>query len=219
MTFKNKLKPTVMKRENSFLPKKAIRAAIVFFGLLCSNYLFAQSTITGVVSDNKGAPMKGVTILKKGTKVGTSTADNGTFSIVASPKDILVFTSVGYGVKEIAVDRQTNLSVSLQTVTAALDEVVVVGYGAVKKRDLTGSVAVVNVADAKKTATYDVAKMLQGQAAGVSVQGSGEPGGFVQIKIRGISTFGDNSPLFVIDGVPVVSPFDFNTDDIETIQV
>ncbi|HJT73420.1 MAG TPA: SusC/RagA family TonB-linked outer membrane protein, partial [Chitinophaga sp.] len=100
-----------------------------------------------------------------------------------------------------------------------LNDVVVVGYGTVKKKDLTGSVALVNVGDAKKNASYDVAKMLQGQAAGVSVHGSGEPGGYVQIKIRGTTTFGANSPLFVIDGVPVDAPYDFSPNDIESIQV
>jgi TonB-dependent SusC/RagA subfamily outer membrane receptor len=88
-----------------------------------------------------------------------------------------------------------------------------------KVKDLTGSVGIVKMEDAKKTASYDVAKMLQGQVAGVTVHGSGEPGGFVSIKIRGISSFNNNSPLFVIDGVPVDAPFDFSPDDIESVQV
>ena len=103
--------------------------------------------------------------------------------------------------------------------TEKLDDIIVVGYGTVRKKDLTGSVAVINVDNAKKTASYDMAKLLQGQAAGISVHGSGEPGGYVSIKIRGISTFGNNSPLFVIDGVPLDAPYDFSPDDIESMQV
>ena len=143
----------------------------------------------------------------------------GNFAIKAVKGQTIVVSSVGFNPLETTVGDNSMVNISLAQNTSALDEVVVVGYGTVRKKDLTGSVAVVNVNDAKKTASYDVAKILQGQVAGVTVQGSGEPGGYVQIKIRGISTFGNNSPLFVVDGVPVDGPFDFSTNDIETIQV
>ncbi|HEU4607828.1 MAG TPA: TonB-dependent receptor plug domain-containing protein, partial [Chitinophagaceae bacterium] len=130
-----------------------------------------------------------------------------------------VITSVGYRSREVVLKGDAPINISLDLTSGSLDEVVVVGYGTVRKRDLTGSVAVVNVENAKKTASNDVAKILQGQVAGVSVQGSGEPGGFVQIKIRGISNFRNNSPLFVIDGVPMDAPFDFSVGDIESIQI
>ena len=111
------------------------------------------------------------------------------------------------------------LNVILTETSNTLNEVVLIGYGSQRKADLTGSVSVINVDEAKKTLTYDVGKMLQGQAAGVTVQSSGEPGGFVNLKIRGVTSFYNNNPLFVIDGMIVSNPGDFSTGDIETMQV
>ena len=163
--------------------------------------------------------MNGSTVTVKNKKTTTSSGDDGRFSISANPGDILAISSIGYESNEIKVGDRRSIVATLTTRVESLDDLVVIGYGSQKKKDLTGSVAVVNVASAKKTATFDVARMLQGQVPGVSVQGSGEPGGFVQIKIRGISTFGNNSPLFVVDGVPVTAPYDFSPEDIESIQV
>ena len=183
----------------------------------------ASVAITGKVTDESDKPMPGVSVLLKGTNFGTQTDANGKFSLNIPDNNAnnvtLLFSFIGYEQQIVEVGNSRLINVALKPLSNSLNEVVVVGYGTVKKKDLTGSVAVVNVDNAKKTASYDVAKILQGQAAGVSVQGSGEPGGFVQIKIRGIATFGNNSPLFVIDGVPVDAPFDFPTDNIESIQV
>jgi len=187
--------------------------------LLSTNFVYAQSQIKGKITDKDGKPLSNATIVVKGKKTATTSAEDGSYTISAKAGDVLVISYIGFQNSEIRINGTTGQNIQLITKTSSLDDVVVVGYGTVKKKDLTGSVSVVNVGDAKKVATYDVAKMLQGQAAGVSVQGSGEPGGYVAIKIRGISTFGDNSPLFVIDGVPVSAPFDFSTDDIESIQV
>jgi TonB-dependent SusC/RagA subfamily outer membrane receptor len=180
-------------------------------------------TVTGKVTDEAGMPMPGVSIKVKGTSAGSQTDVQGRYVLnipdASASNVVLVFSFIGYTTQEVPLNGSSSLNVQLKASSNSLNEVIVVGYGSVKKKDLTGSVSVVNVDNAKKTASYDVAKLLQGQAAGVSVQGSGEPGGFVQIKIRGISTFGNNSPLFVIDGVPVDAPFDFPTDNIETIQV
>ena len=179
--------------------------------------------ITGKVTDESNQPLPGVSVIIKGTKQGTQTDVNGRYTLNipdANANNVtLVFSFIGYNTQEVLLSGNTTVNIQLKPASNSLNELVVVGYGSVKKKDLTGSVSVVDVSNAKKTASYDVAKLLQGQAAGVSVQGSGEPGGFVQIKIRGIATFGNNSPLFVIDGVPVDAPFDFPTDNIETIQV
>ena len=175
--------------------------------------------ISGTINGVSNLPLTGATILNKQTKVSAVTDASGNFSIQALPGQTLVVTTVGYETKELKINKQTSIALSLAQVSSTLDDLVVVAYGSVKKKDLTGSVSIVNMESAKKTASYDVAKMLQGQAAGVTVQGSGEPGGFVQIKIRGISTFQNNSPLFVIDGVPVDAPFDFSPGDIESMQV
>jgi TonB-linked SusC/RagA family outer membrane protein len=179
----------------------------------------AQSPVTGVVRDADGKPVAGATINKNGTTVTTVSKEDGSFSIDATTGNELNISYVGYQNYRVKVDGSHTVNVQLTAKTNDLNDVVVVGYGSQKKKDLTGSVAVVNVANAKKTISYDVAKILQGQAAGVEVQGSGEPGGYVNVKIRGITTFQNNSPLYVIDGVLVDQPYDFSVDDIETIQI
>lgn len=198
--------------------------ALYFFlmlSLLFSMASYSQSLkISGTVTDVTGSALPGVSVKLKNSKFGVITDLGGNYTIsLPDNKGDLVFSFLGFTTQEIPIDGRTVINVKLMAESKSLNEVVVVGYGQVKRKDLTGSVEVVNVDNAKKTASYDIAKMLQGQAAGVSVQGSGEPGGFVQIKIRGASTFGNNSPLFVIDGVPVDAPFDFSPGDIESIQI
>jgi TonB-dependent starch-binding outer membrane protein SusC len=203
------------------LPGRAVYLLSFAFLLCLSQFTFgqqAQKHISGFVRTSTGDPVVGASVTVRGGKKGTTTAPDGSFSIDLPANAVLVISHIGYEARQLAATADFS-AITLQQSSSNLDEVVVVGYGSVKKKDLTGSVAVVNVDDARKTASYDVAKILQGQVAGVSVQGSGEPGGFVQIKIRGISNFGDNSPLFVIDGVPTEAPFDFSTADIESIQV
>lgn len=191
-----------------------------FLFLVFSSNAQARKTVTGVVTNTKGEPLVAASVVVKGTTTGTTTDQKGAFTIEVSENAILVISSVGFQAQDIPVKGEKNFTIHLQeNAASSMNEVVVVGYGTVRKKDLTGSVSVVNVEEAKKTASFDVAKLLQGQVAGVSVHGSGEPGGYVQIKIRGISNFGDNSPLFVIDGVPTEAPFDFSPDDIESIQV
>jgi len=185
----------------------------------------AQETIKGSVRDKDGNPVVAATITLKGGNISTTSAEDGSFTIRARPGQTLIISSVGFEEYDVKIGAKgTPVAALLTTCSNALDDVVVVGYGTVKKKDLTGSVSVVNVADAEKNPTHDVAKMLQGQVAGVSVQGSGEPGGYVSIKIRGVSSFDPNgnnanSPLFVVDGVIIDAPFDFSVDDIESIQV
>jgi TonB-dependent SusC/RagA subfamily outer membrane receptor len=173
-----------------------------------------------VTSREDNQPVAGATIRIKGTNKGTVADAQGNYKIeVDDANAVIEISSVGFLKQEIRVGGRSTINVELTADIAKLDEVVVVGYGTQKVKDLTGSVGIVKMEDAKKTASYDVAKMLQGQVAGVTVHGSGEPGGFVSIKIRGISSFNNNSPLFVIDGVPVDAPFDFSPDDIESVQV
>lgn len=179
-----------------------------------------QPPVKGVIRDKDGRPVAAATITIKGKKTATSSSEDGSFTIAAGPGDVLVISSVGFDRHEVKIGiRPMLLNINLSDRADALNDVVVVGYGTVKRKDLTGSVGIVKVDDAKKTATYDVAKSLQGQVAGVTVHGSGEPGGYVQIKIRGISSFINNNPLFVIDGVQTDAPFDFTSDDIESIQI
>ena len=183
---------------------------------------FAQGgkiTIKGTVKDTFGATLPGVTVVIKGTSLGTQTATDGSFTISAPANATLVFSYLGFDTKEVSVANQTDISVKLTNNNKALDDVVVVGYGTQKKENLTGSIAVVNVKDADKRTTFDVARELQGQVAGVEVNGSGVPGEGVTIHIHGVSSLTNNNPLYVIDGVPTMTPFDFPTGDIETIQI
>jgi TonB-linked SusC/RagA family outer membrane protein len=180
-----------------------------------------SKVITGKITalDDK-LPMPGVNVIVKGTTIGTTSDTNGDYSLdVPDETSVLVFSFIGYQTKEVIAGSQTTIDISLATDVTSLEEVVVTGYGSQKKSDVTGAVGVVDVEEAKKTVTYDVAKMLQGQVAGVTVQSSGEPGGFVNIKIRGVTSFSNNNPLFVIDGIIVDDPYDFAPGDIESIQV
>lgn len=205
---------------NFLLPKKEWLLAFVML-LFSAHQMSAQDkTIGGVVTSAQDKlPLPGVNIMIKGTKTVVTTGFDGEYSIKASPNDVLIFSFIGFQNQEIAVGNQSKISIALSEDTNKLNEVVVVGYGTQKKSDLTGSISVVDMESAKKTITYDPAKMLQGQVAGVTVQSSGEPGGFVNVKIRGINSFTNNNPLFVIDGMIVDSPNDFAPGDIESMQV
>lgn len=203
------------------LPRKEWLLALVV--MLFSTYtITAQEArvITGIVTSAKDAmSLPGVNVSIKGTTTVAVTGFDGEYSLKAEPKDVLVFSYIGFSNQEITVGSKSQINIVLNDDLNKLDEVVVIGYGTQKKSDLSGSVGVVNMESAKKTVTYDAAKMLQGQVAGVTVQSSGEPGGFVNIKIRGLNSFSNNNPLFVIDGMIVDSPFDFAPGDIESMQV
>ncbi|MBC9795668.1 SusC/RagA family TonB-linked outer membrane protein [Sinomicrobium weinanense] len=186
--------------------------------------LYAQqgSTVTGtVLSGVDNVPLPGVTVRVKGTDKGAVTDFDGNYSIRATGEgDVLIFSYIGFRTEEVSVNGQSRIDVSLEEDLAKLDEVVVVGYGTQKKSDLTGSIAVVDAEEVNKVSGNDVGQLLQGRSAGVTVTGDGEPGAAPNIRIRGVSTFGDNQPLYVVDGVPVgTSIRDFSPSDIESIQV
>ena len=203
----------------------------ILFSCLISPFLihssFGQRTangrsISGKITDENNSLIVGVNISLKGTNIGSTSDAQGNYKLEildTQPNATLVFSYIGYTTKEVAVRNQSVVNVTLVDDTKELSEVVVVGYGTQRVKDLTGSVGVVKMKDAQKTATPDIAKLLQGQVAGVTIQGNGEPGGGLQIKIRGISNFGNNTPLFVIDGVPVDGANDFNPGDVESMQV
>lgn len=206
---------------NFLLPKKEWLLALVVMLFTTYNASAQQANVIKgkVTSEKDGMPLPGVNVLVQGTTTATSTGFDGEYSIQAKPTDVLVFSYVGYKNQEVTIANRTLINFALREDLNKLNEVVVIGYGTAKKADLTGSVSVVKVEEAKKTITYDMAKMLQGQAAGVTMQSSGEPGGFVNIKIRGMASFNNNNPLFVIDGMIVDSPYDFAPGEIESMQV
>lgn len=177
-------------------------------------------TIKGQVTSVKGETLPGVSVKIKGTGIGAMTDTNGNYAISASSADVtLVFTYIGFMAKEVPAAGKTLVNVQLTEEPTSLGEVVVVGYSTQKKKDLTGAVSVVNVSEMLKQPAASVNNLLQGQASGVTVLGSGQPGEEPQVKIRGINTFGNNSPLYVVDGVPTESVSDINPNDIESVQV
>lgn len=190
------------------------------FLFLCS-VCFSQKTYTGKVTDSKtGAPVVGSTITVRGTTTGTQTDNEGNFTIsVPNNRTRLMVSSVGYEPQDVTVTGQTDLSVSLKSTLSTLNEVVVTGYSAQRKKDITGSVSVVSAKELVANPGSNVESLLQGKAAGVTVGTSGVPGAGASIRIRGFTTFNQNEPLYVVDGARVGSITDLNPNDIESLQV
>lgn len=179
-------------------------AALLFFSLAA---LAQGRTVTGKVTDAQtGQPLSGATVTVKGTNRATKTAEDGTYSIqVDGNGSVLVISNVGYGNTEMAVRNNASVNMQLEPSAGALGEVVVIGYGTVRKSDVTGSVTSIKAKDLTPGANVSVDQALAGRAAGVQVyQKSGEPGSSISVKVRGISSItGGNDPLYVIDGMPV----------------
>lgn len=177
--------------------------------------------VSGVVVDEQGQPMPGVAVYVKGTTTGSATDGEGKFSVRASANAELQVSFIGYETKIVAIDGREDLGpIGMVSELTELDQVVVVGYGTQKKVDLTGSVAVVDADEMKKVSNSNISTMLEGKVAGVQITSDGQPGADPSVRIRGIGSFGDTSPLYVIDGVPMgTSIRDFSPNDIETIQI
>jgi TonB-dependent SusC/RagA subfamily outer membrane receptor len=162
-----------------------------------------QKMIRGNIVDEINEPVIGVSIVIKGTTRGSTTDVDGNFDIEASSGETLLISYVGFEKQEIRVGNQTSFNVRLKEDNKILDEVVVIGYGTLKKSDLTGSLASVDTKDITTKATSNPVEALQGVVAGVNIQkNSGLVGSGVAVKIRGVNTFGSNEPLYVIDGFP-----------------
>ncbi len=178
-------------------------------------------TINGKVVDGNGEMVVGATVVQKGTTNGTITDIDGKFNLSVSSDATLVVSFIGYKSVEINVAGKTNLgTITLVADTKQIDQVVVVGYGTQKKVDLTGSVAIVDADEMKKTSNSNISTMLQGKVAGVSITTDGEPGADPAVRIRGIGSFNSTDPLYVVDGVPMGTTIrDFSPNDIASIQV
>ena len=178
--------------------------------------------VTGVVVDGTGEPVIGANVVVKGTTNGTITDFDGNYTIEGVPADgVLVISYIGYLSQEIPVGNQSAINVTLKEDTQTLDEVVVVGYGTQQKKDITGSVAVVDTKDLLASSGSSATQQLQGKAAGVYIGQSGSPGSQSMVRIRGINTVNDNGPLYVIDGVSTRNQdlSSLNPNDIESMQV
>lgn len=184
--------------------------------------LYAQQVkLTGnVTSASDKEPMIGVTIMVKGTPTGTVTDFDGNYSLEVPSNGTLVFSMIGYKTQEIKVNNRTHINVAMAEDVEALDEVVVIGYGAVKRSDLTSSISTVKGEDLKSMASGNAMTSLQGKVNGVQVTNAGGPGATPRVIIRGITTVNGSDPLYVVDGMPVGNNINFlNQEDIESMEV
>jgi TonB-dependent SusC/RagA subfamily outer membrane receptor len=175
-------------------------AALILFSCIVTHAQRRQ--VSGTVKNETGGVMPGVTILLKGTTMGVTTDTDGKFAIQAMPEDVLKISFIGYLSEQITVGNKTQFNITIQPDIATLSEVVVIGYGEAKRKDVTGSISSVSGVELRKTNPVTIDQALQGKVAGMVVQQvSGQPGGGVSVQIRGISSFGGGGPLYVIDGV------------------
>ncbi|RYZ48236.1 MAG: SusC/RagA family TonB-linked outer membrane protein, partial [Sphingobacteriales bacterium] len=191
--------------------------------MLCFFFLchtaYGQTAVSGTLRSPTGDPVIGATINVKGTERSVTTDENGRFTVQAASGDTLVFSSVGFQTREVAVTG-TEMNEVLQISDTSLNEVVVIGYQTVRKRDLTGATSVVSTENTQRLASRSLPEQLQGQAAGVTVRTGGAPGQEAVVNIRGLSTvFGSASPLYVIDGMFSDPNTTVNPNDIESVQV
>lgn len=185
----------------------------------------AKETVSGRVTGENGEPLPGVTVLVKGTTIGTATNVDGSFALTVPDRNAtLVFSYVGYVAQEVALNNRASVSVTLQPDNKALKEVVVVGYGTQNKSDVTGALSSVTEEQIQEVPVQNATQALQGRAAGVDIaQGTYRPGEMPSIRIRGNrSLLASNEPLYVVDGIPLAqgsSINDFNPQDIASIEI
>ncbi len=197
-----------MKKHLSTQTRKRLLSSIGLI-LFSVSFVLAQVLVKGTVKDNLGEGVPGASVQVKGTSQGTITDLDGKFAFnVPNKNSILVISFIGYVTVEMKVDTQKPMVITLKEDTKTLDEVVVVGYQEIRKKDLTGSVAKASMAELLSTPTASFGETLGGRIAGVNVSsGEGMPGGQMNIVIRGNNSLTqDNSPLYVIDGFPVEDP-------------
>lgn len=195
---------------------------ITLLAMLLPAYISAQQlSVTGTIKDASNLPLFGATVVEKGTTNGTISDLDGKFILSVAKGDTLLISMVGYSFREIIAEGETPVEVILQEELVALDEVVVVGYGTMKKKDITTSVSSVSVDDLEVRPLISAASAIQGKAAGVSVfQPSGEPGAGMVVRVRGnTSISASNDPLYVVDGVPMTEINFLSPNDIESIQI
>lgn len=181
----------------------------------------AEVTITGKVTDSKGSPVPGASVSEKGTSNGAMTDASGNFKLrVADNSAVLQIKFLGYATQEVAVNGRTTINITLADDVKSLNEVVVVGYGTQRKRDVTGAVTSVNMKEVASQPVPDIGQAIEGRAAGVQAVTSGAPGSNVTIRVRGTGTINNADPLLVIDGVPTDVPLNtINPDDIASFDV
>lgn len=203
--------------------KSLLKSRKILFALMAMFFSFSafaqQLSVTGQVLDAQKEPLIGVSVLEKGTSNGTITDLDGNFTLNVTPEGTLVFSYVGYKSQELKASRQ--MQIILQEDSEVLDEVVVIGYGSVKRRDVTTAISSVSTKDLDQRPIISAGQAIQGKAAGVSViQPNGQPGAEMSIRVRGTTSMnGSNDPLYVVDGVPVDNINFLVPNDIADMQI
>ncbi len=197
------------------------KSFLLLFFLICTATAFSQKKVSGKIIDGENnSSLPGATVQVKGTNRGVTANAEGSYSIDVPANSTLIFSSLGYTAKEVAIGNQSTLNIALAQDAKALSEVVVTGYGSQRKKDITGAVTVVGAKELTALPAASVTQMLQGRAAGVTVGNDNSPGGGTMVRIRGFGSINNNSPLYVIDGVPTQGTLNqINPNDIESMQV
>lgn len=203
------------------MPISRLRMMVCLIGMLLPMCMFAQQiTVQGVVKDQTCETVIGASVMEKGTTNGTITGIDGDFSLNMSSNGTLVVSFVGYKTQEVQVKGQKQLQVVLSEDAEMLDEVVVIGYGTMKKSDLTGAVSSIGNKDIKDSPVSNLGQAIQGKISGVQIVDAGKPGDNVSIKIRGLGSINNCDPLVVIDGVPTdLGLSSLNMADVERLDV
>ncbi|RYG05880.1 MAG: TonB-dependent receptor [Chitinophagaceae bacterium] len=207
------------------MPFKRGKPLLILIFVYCLPlFALAQTVVTGKVTDSTGAGLPNVSVLLKGSQSGTNTGTDGKFSLNIQRKgnEILVFSIVGYTSKEVPVGNEIAFNVQLEAENKVLENVIVVGYGAQRKKDITGAISSISEKSLREVPVTNAPQMLQGRAAGVYVVNQGnKPGAGVQVRVRGRRSFNaGNDPLYVVDGIPITGGFnDINPNDIESMDV
>lgn len=197
------------------------------FFLLCSQETkanfnggtFADTTITGKITSPTGEALVGVSVSVKGSTTGTSTDKNGNFTLTVPNDASIVISSVGFESQEVSVSEQASFNIALSSVSAALEQVVVIGYGTANKRDLTGSIATVKSKEIADRPSPNPLSLLQGKVTGLSIVNSGRPGVEPDVRIRGTNTINGVKPVYIVDGILNDNINFLNPADIESIEV
>ncbi|MFK7923702.1 MAG: SusC/RagA family TonB-linked outer membrane protein [Bacteroidia bacterium] len=201
------------------LPQQG-RSFLLWCLMMIGSLAFAQAqNVSGTISDEEGSTLAGVSVLVQGTTTGVLSDNEGKYSISAKSGDVLIFSYIAFEPQTATVSDSRTLNVTLKAST--LEEVLVTGYATQRQKDITGAVSVINTEEMNDVAASSFIQKLEGRASGVTISTSGNPGDGTTVRIRGISSFQNNDPLYIIDGVPVQDAYQngLNPNDIETIQV
>lgn len=196
----------------------AVLLSIVNYTAVCAQGIEVSGKVT---SKEDNASIPAVSVLVKGTTIGTTSDSNGHYSLnMPNGNSTLIFSVIGFNAVEVPVNNRKTIDIALESNIKQLGEIVAIGYGTQRKVDLTGSVAIVDPNEMKKISTSNISTALQGKIAGVQITTDGQPGADPVVRIRGVGSFGSTAPLYVVDGVPMGTTIrDFSPNDIESIQV